>query len=204
MAVTCHVILQVMLGGLTHWTVGLVATIMAVACIIAADTGAYIFGSLMGRTQLISLSPKKTVEGAVGGALCSISTALCSWRLFAWPASPWVRSAPTYSPLKKLVLPSTPPPPLSPTDQACPGPSIFYKAWVLGFPVPAFVEICNLSYVPDDACYHRMPYDPAWLRHAFLDVCDVGSSNNRVGTSIPGVLHDAMLPICLAWLHRSG
>ena len=79
-----------MLGGLTHWTVGLVATIMAVACVIAADTGAYICGSLMGRTQLISLSPKKTVEGAVGGALCSISTALFCQRLFAWPASPWV------------------------------------------------------------------------------------------------------------------
>ncbi|KAK9864427.1 hypothetical protein WJX84_011325 [Apatococcus fuscideae] len=83
----------VMLGGLTHWTVGLVATIMAVACVIAADTGAYICGSLMGRTQLISLSPKKTVEGAVGGALCSISTALCCWRVFAWPASPWVAIA---------------------------------------------------------------------------------------------------------------
>ncbi|KAK9810497.1 hypothetical protein WJX72_011815 [[Myrmecia] bisecta] len=78
----------VALGGLTHWTVGLIATFMSVACIIASDTGAYFFGKSLGRTQLIKISPKKTVEGAAGGLLCSILTALGLWRFFAWPASP--------------------------------------------------------------------------------------------------------------------
>lgn len=66
---------------------GLVATFTAVACIIAADTGAYFFGKSIGRTQLISVSPKKTVEGALGGLLCSISAALFCYRLFQWPDS---------------------------------------------------------------------------------------------------------------------
>ena len=75
-----------MLGGISHWTVGLVATFMAVACTIAADTGAYAFGKTLGRTQLISISPKKTVEGAVGGLLCSTLVALGFWRFLGWPA----------------------------------------------------------------------------------------------------------------------
>lgn len=54
------------MGGLSHCTVGLVATFMAVLCIVASDTGAYFFGKSFGRTQLIAISPKKTVEGAIG------------------------------------------------------------------------------------------------------------------------------------------
>lgn len=73
-------------GGITHWTVGLIATFMTVACTIAADTGAYAFGKTLGRTQLISVSPKKTVEGAVGGLACSTVVALAFWRFLRWPA----------------------------------------------------------------------------------------------------------------------
>ena len=61
---------------------------MSVACIVAADVGAYFFGKTVGRTRLHSVSPKKTVEGAVGGLFCSSATALLFWRLFAWPSSP--------------------------------------------------------------------------------------------------------------------
>ncbi|KAK9822181.1 hypothetical protein WJX81_007282 [Elliptochloris bilobata] len=78
----------VALGGLTHWTVGLLATFMSVACVVAADTGAYAFGKTLGRTQLTSISPKKTVEGAFGGLLCSTAVALGFWRVLAWPAHP--------------------------------------------------------------------------------------------------------------------
>ena len=84
---------QVALGGLTHWTVGLIATIMSVACVVASDTGAYFTGKAVGRTQLIKCSPKKTVEGAVGGLLASCSTALLCWRLFSWPSGPLVACA---------------------------------------------------------------------------------------------------------------
>jgi phosphatidate cytidylyltransferase len=73
--------------GVTNSTVGLVATFTAVACIIAADTGAYFCGKSLGRTQLIAISPKKTVEGAIGGLLCSVGVALGCFRLFSWPDS---------------------------------------------------------------------------------------------------------------------
>lgn len=81
--------LQVLFGGLSHWTVGLVATLLAVLCVIAADTGAFFCGKSFGRTQLTEISPKKTVEGAAGGLVCSIFTAMGFWRVFAWPANPW-------------------------------------------------------------------------------------------------------------------
>ncbi|KAL4445382.1 hypothetical protein ABPG77_011207 [Micractinium sp. CCAP 211/92] len=73
------------LGGPTHLTVGLLAAFVAVACIIAADTGAYFTGKSFGRTQLTHVSPKKTVEGAVGGLLSSIGVALGLYRAFGWP-----------------------------------------------------------------------------------------------------------------------
>lgn len=78
----------VWLGGLSQCTVGLVSTLMAVLCIVAADTGAFFFGKTFGRTQLIPISPKKTVEGALGGLLCSNATALAMWRALQWPATP--------------------------------------------------------------------------------------------------------------------
>ena len=75
---------------MTHWTVGLIATIMSVSCIIAADTAAYFTGKKFGRTQLISISPKKTVEGALGGLVGSVAVALGFWRAFHWPLNPFV------------------------------------------------------------------------------------------------------------------
>jgi CDP-diglyceride synthetase len=46
------VAMPVLLGGPTHLTVGLIAAFVAVACIIAADTGAYFCGKAFGRTQV--------------------------------------------------------------------------------------------------------------------------------------------------------
>lgn len=42
---------------------------MAIGCVIWNDTAAYIFGRMLGRTPLIKLSPKKTVEGFVGALI---------------------------------------------------------------------------------------------------------------------------------------
>lgn len=81
-------LLQVLLGGLSHWTVGLLATFTAVACIIAADVGAFFFGKAWGRTKLTDISPKKTVEGAAGGLLCSSATAMVLSRFLQWPVNP--------------------------------------------------------------------------------------------------------------------
>ena len=80
----------VLLGGLSEWTVGLAATFTTVACIIAADTGAYFCGKALGRTPLSAISPKKTVEGAAGGAACAVATALAARACFGWPAHPAV------------------------------------------------------------------------------------------------------------------
>ncbi len=45
-------------------------------CIWAADIGAYIFGKYFGRTPLSSISPRKTVEGAIFGMVGSLVLAL--------------------------------------------------------------------------------------------------------------------------------
>ncbi|KAF6263497.1 cytidylyltransferase family-domain-containing protein [Scenedesmus sp. NREL 46B-D3] len=68
-------------------TVGLVATLTSVACIIAADTGAYFVGKTLGRTKLTEISPKKTVEGAIGGLASAVLVAALFWQVFGWPGS---------------------------------------------------------------------------------------------------------------------
>ncbi|HEY9726810.1 MAG TPA: phosphatidate cytidylyltransferase [Chroococcales cyanobacterium] len=63
----------------------LTATLLAFACIWAADIGAYFFGKFFGRTRLSSISPKKTVEGAIFGLVGSVAVAtLGAWYLH-WP-----------------------------------------------------------------------------------------------------------------------
>lgn len=63
------------------------ATLLSVVCVVAADTGAYFTGRWLGRTQLHSISPKKTVEGAVGGLVASIAAVLVGRLALGWPAT---------------------------------------------------------------------------------------------------------------------
>ncbi len=45
-------------------------------------------GKNLGRTKLTDISPKKTVEGAVGGLASSIGVAVALWKFTHWPATP--------------------------------------------------------------------------------------------------------------------
>jgi phosphatidate cytidylyltransferase len=74
------------LGGPEAWTTGLIVTVITVSCIIASDVGAYAFGKTFGKTQLIKISPNKTVEGAAGGLLCTMLTAFGLRQLLGWHA----------------------------------------------------------------------------------------------------------------------
>lgn len=84
------------LGGFwpLHWTdwqeapLGLTNLLLAIACVCAADIAAYSFGKWIGRTPLSTISPKKTVEGAISGFVASILLGgLGAW-LLGWPWSP--------------------------------------------------------------------------------------------------------------------
>lgn len=50
--------------------------------------GARAAGKNLGRTHFTEISPKKTVEGALGGLLSSVGVALGLWKLTHWPATP--------------------------------------------------------------------------------------------------------------------
>jgi phosphatidate cytidylyltransferase len=60
---------------LRHFPPALNITFLAIACICAADIGAYTMGKIFGRTRLSEISPKKTVEGAIFGVVGSLLVA---------------------------------------------------------------------------------------------------------------------------------
>jgi phosphatidate cytidylyltransferase len=74
----------------SQFPVALTITFLVMACIWAADIGAYTMGKSFGRTRLSDISPKKTVEGAIFGILGSLIVAeLGAWylNLPAWQLS---------------------------------------------------------------------------------------------------------------------
>lgn len=81
-------IVPALLAPLSGWTIGLLATFTSAACVVAADTGAYFVGKTLGKTKLTDISPKKTVEGALGGLASSVAVAMAMWKFAHWPATP--------------------------------------------------------------------------------------------------------------------
>ncbi|XP_020530065.1 phosphatidate cytidylyltransferase 4, chloroplastic isoform X4 [Amborella trichopoda] len=77
----------ILLGGQAHWTVGLVATLISISGVIAADTCAYLGGKMFGRTPLTNISPKKTLEGAFAGLSGCVATTIILSRILCWPTS---------------------------------------------------------------------------------------------------------------------
>ncbi|XP_010469160.1 PREDICTED: phosphatidate cytidylyltransferase 5, chloroplastic-like [Camelina sativa] len=77
----------IILGGQAHWTVGLVAILISFCGIIASDTFAFLGGKAFGKTPLISISPKKTWEGALAGLVGCISITILLSKSLSWPQS---------------------------------------------------------------------------------------------------------------------
>ena len=67
-------------GSLFGIDLGLVLPLLVIVTIWINDTMAYIVGSLIGKTPLTSISPKKTREGTTGGILLAVITVtLCGY-----------------------------------------------------------------------------------------------------------------------------
>jgi len=59
--------------------------LIVLAVVKVSDIGAFFVGSAIGKHKLIPrISPKKSIEGAVGGILCSVTVALLFWWSFDW------------------------------------------------------------------------------------------------------------------------
>lgn len=69
-------------------SLGCRAVLLTVLCVAMADTGAYFVGRALGRTPLSPASPKKTLEGALGGLSASLGAALLSHLALGWPSTP--------------------------------------------------------------------------------------------------------------------
>lgn len=63
---------------------GLALTLLACFLIVATDIGSYVIGRRLGRHPLSPISPGKTVEGAVGGLLCSLVVGCLGGQLLGW------------------------------------------------------------------------------------------------------------------------
>lgn len=79
------------LGGTGVFAIALVADraalVMALFIVWAGDTGAFFTGKALGKHKLYPLvSPKKTIEGSIGGIFGSIGGALLAW---IWLAPEW-------------------------------------------------------------------------------------------------------------------
>ena len=60
-------------GNNDHFETGRIVPLVIIFSIWINDTMAYITGSLIGRTPFSKVSPKKTIEGTVGGAVLCVA-----------------------------------------------------------------------------------------------------------------------------------
>ena len=67
-----------------HFPDALKLTFIAMACIWAADIGAYLIGKNFGKTKLSPISPKKTVEGSLFGVSGSMLVGVFGAWLLSW------------------------------------------------------------------------------------------------------------------------
>ena len=75
-----------------QWDLGWIIPMVLIASIWINDTMAYIVGSLIGKTRMSSISPNKTWEGTIGGAVLAIVVVTAIWYFFVVEAS-WMTIA---------------------------------------------------------------------------------------------------------------
>ena len=63
---------------------GLYLTLISCLLIVASDIGSYFIGKSFGKKSLSPISPSKTIEGLIGGIICSISVATFFAFLLNW------------------------------------------------------------------------------------------------------------------------
>ncbi len=71
------------LGNLTNST-GIYLTLTSCFLIVASDIGSYFIGKSFGKRSLSPISPSKTVEGLIGGIICSVLLATLFAFLLNW------------------------------------------------------------------------------------------------------------------------
>ena len=69
---------------------GLIDVLFILATISTSDSGAYFTGKLIGKNQLTAISPKKTIEGTLGGFICSMATSITLIMLFNLPITSYI------------------------------------------------------------------------------------------------------------------
>lgn len=72
-----------------HQMLSQLGIITVFAAIFMCDSMAYFTGSLWGKTHFSTISPKKTIEGSIGGFIAAILVCGISWYFFADDKFPW-------------------------------------------------------------------------------------------------------------------
>ena len=68
-----------------------IVAIVLIASILINDTMAYLVGSIIGKTPLSAVSPKKTWEGTIGGAILAVLTVvLIGYFIYQFPIKPLI------------------------------------------------------------------------------------------------------------------
>lgn len=71
----------IMPDGFFQMDLGLILPVLLIVTMWINDTMAYIVGSLIGKTQLTTISPKKTWEGTIGGVVLAVAAITISGNL---------------------------------------------------------------------------------------------------------------------------
>lgn len=80
--------LQVVFPPFENPLVGELGIVTVLASVFFCDTAAYFVGNFWGRHHFTSISPNKTVEGAVAGLATSVAFSVVGWWFFAAPRFP--------------------------------------------------------------------------------------------------------------------